>query len=162
MQLPQLQLSASAELVAPVLSEEFELDPVVGEVLRGSIIEVPGLDGRVGSVWMVTDTLIKRTALGQIFGVTGSVRNVQPTEIAAVASMEDALATGVPDPGVSTRGMEPSLAGQSAGLEPGSTDSTTGAVARGAPPRIGGGTSGPYTPGSSILLSNGEVDPEGF
>jgi hypothetical protein len=153
LQLPQLLQSASAELVGPILSEEFELDPRVGWIERGTILEVPGIAGRVGSVWHVTDVTVKRTAGGQIFGVTGTARNVQPTEVLAAASLEDALVTGQMDQGVAPRGLESSSGGEPMGLPVGSTDDSATALKRGIPERLQGGTSaGPTV----VLLSPGD------
>ena len=137
-QMPQIQVTASAELVAPFITEEVELDPVVGYIERGTLLELPGRGGRVGSVWMISDVTVKRDAQGVIFGVVGNARNIQPVDVQAAASLEDALLLGTLDPGLASRGLESTGAGEASGIA-GKTDDSYGAVVRKTPQRSGGG-----------------------
>jgi hypothetical protein len=153
MQLPQLVQNASAELIAPFMVEEFELDPVVGFVERGSLIDLEPRGGMVGSVWVVTDVTIKKTSQGQIFGVTGTARSAQPLDVVACVSMSDALDTGLLDRGRATRGLEASGGGAPEGIEPNVVDASVQAARRGASPRLGAGNENPR---SVIILNTGE------
>ena len=152
LQLPQLQAVASAELIAPYMVEEFELDPVVGYIERGSILEVPPRGDGLGSVWLVSDVTVKRSAQGGVFGVIGTARSVQPTEVLACASLDESLAVGVLDPGHAHRGLEATESGQPSGVG-GVTDDSVAAVLRGSQQRLGGGVA----PASRavIILSSG-------
>jgi hypothetical protein len=153
MQLPQLVQNASAELIAPFMVEEFELDPVVGFVERGSLIDLEPRGGMVGSVWVVTDVTIKKTSQGQIFGVTGTARSAQPMDVVACVSMSDALDMGLLDRGRATRGLEASGGGAPEGIEPNVVDASVQAARRGASPRLGAGNENPR---SVIILNTGE------
>ena len=137
-QLPNMQLTASTELVQPFISEEFEVDPIVGWLERGSIIEIPGLGSRLGAVWIVTDVNEMRTAQGMTWGITGNCRNVQANETLACVALEDSLLIGLIDPGLTTRGFETTGADVPAGLN-GQTDETQAAVVRDIQSRHGGG-----------------------
>jgi hypothetical protein len=150
LQLPQLQQAASQELVAPFIVEEFEVDPTIGALERGTLFEVPGVSGRLGSVWIVTDVTVKQTAAGQIFGVIGNVRNAQPTDVVSAALLDDSN-IGIVDGGVASRGLEATESGQPSGLD-NQSDETQAAALRGTAKRAGGGTSNnmPY-----IVLSKG-------
>ena len=139
-QLPNLQMAAGTELVQPFMAEEFEVDPVVGWLERGSIFEIPGMGGRLGSVWLVTDVTENRTAPGVVWNITGNVHNVQPADILACVSLEDALLTGSIDPGLTTRGLESTGAGVASGLN-NVTDDSLPAVKSNERPRKGGGSS---------------------
>lgn len=156
MQMPQLSQSASAELVGPILSEEFEMDPIVGYVERGTLCELVGINGHLGSLWQVTDVTVKKTAIGQVFGVVGNVRNIQPTEVLACASMEDDLAIGILDAGIAPRGLEATGGGDPPEPQPSSAEDARAAVQRGISKRVGGGSSSSRV----ILLSSGEQDLE--
>lgn len=151
-QLQQLQQAASQELIAPQISIEFELDPVVGAIERGTLVEVPGRRGHLGSLWQVTDVTVAKTAAGQVFNVRGNVRNVQPTDVVSAAMLDDTN-IGVFDDGTATRGLEPQIGGEPGGLDD-VTDESPAAAKRGTQPRLGGGTSG--SPSSPILLSRGD------
>lgn len=139
-QLPNLQMTASTELVAPFMQDEFEVDPTIGSLERGSIFEIPGFGGRLGSVWLVADVTENRTAQGVTWGIIGSARNVQPNEILACVSLEDSLSIGIIDPGLASRGFESTGGGVSSGLPNGSTDASEAANLRGTPKRQGGGS----------------------
>lgn len=151
-QLPQLQQAANQELIAPQFAVDFELDPVVGAVERGSLLEIPGQGGMLGGLWIVTDVEPKKSAQGQIFGMTGQVRNAQPTDVVSAALLDDSN-IGVVDPGYSTRGLEPQLGGEPSGPL-GDTDESVAAAKRGSQPRVGGGTSGKKSP---IILNRGDA-----
>lgn len=155
LQLPNLQMTASTELVQPFINDDFELDPIVGWVERGSVLEVPGLGGRIGSVWLVTDVNENRTAQGVTWNVTGSARNVQPNDILACVSMEDALTIGILDPGLASRGLESTGAGVPSGNPDGSTDDSVHGVWRGEQQRAGGGAS-PSKPTVIVLTPSPE------
>jgi len=157
LQLPQLQQAASQELIAPFVSEEFEISPEVGTVERGSLFEVPGVAGRIGAVWVVTDVMVKQTAQGLIYGITGNVRNAQPTDVVACALLDDTLSIGVIDGGISTRGLEANEGGQPGG-EQGQTDESYAAAMRGSSKRVGGGSAD--TEPTCIVLSRGSVSDE--
>lgn len=88
LQLPQFTAAANSELIAPFISSDFEVDPSLSMLERGTLFEVPFLQSKIGNVWVVTDLTIKRTASNQTFGVTGQCRNVQPTEILAACSLD--------------------------------------------------------------------------
>jgi hypothetical protein len=156
LQLPQLQQAASQELVAPQFSVDFEIDPIVGAIERGTLIEIPGRSGMLGSLWIVTDVEPKKSAIGQVFGVTGQLRSAQPTDVVSAALLDDTN-VGVVDSGYTTRGLEPTLGGEASGLG-GDTDDTVAAQKRGSKQRVGGGTSGKKSP---IILNKGS-DLEGW
>jgi hypothetical protein len=140
LQLPQLAMALNTELVQPNLVEDFELDPIVGWLERGSVLEVLGFGGRLGSLWQVGDVTVNRIAQGVTWGIVGSARNIQPNEILAVASMEDALGTGMLDPGLAPRGFESTGAGVPGGLPDGQSDESIAAVKSGVSGRSGGGS----------------------
>lgn len=152
LQLPQLQQAANQELVAPQFSVDFEIDPVVGSIERGTLLEIPGRSGMLGSLWIVTDVEPKKSASGQVFGVTGQLRNAQPTDVVSAALLDDSN-VGVVDSGYATRGLEPQLGGEPSGLG-GDSDDSLPAVKRGAQPRVGGGTTGKQSP---IILNKGDA-----
>jgi hypothetical protein len=155
LQLPQLQQAASAELIAPMLVEDFELDPIVGYVERGSVFDVQPVNG-VGSLWIVSDVTNKRTSDGFIFGVVGTARTVQPTEGIAAASMRDVLRGGLMDRGSSTRGLEATGGGVSPGDRAiAAPDESVAAARRGSQQRLGGGNN---TSRTVIVLNTGRDD----
>jgi hypothetical protein len=140
-QLPNLSLTASTELVAPYIQEEFEIDNIITWLERGSLIEIPGINGRLGSVWLVQDVNINRTVSGVTWQISGSARNIQPNEIFACVSLEDALTIGIQDSGLGTRGLESTGAGQPSGVPSGASDESFAAAKRGESKRQGGGSS---------------------
>lgn len=156
LQLPQIQQAASQELIAPFVSIDFEVDPSVGALERGSLFEIPGVSGRLGSVWVVTDVTVKQTTRGSVYGVIGNVRNAQPTDVVIAALMDDS-SIGLMDGGVPTRGLEATTGGQPSGVD-GYSDESEAASKRGVQPRAGGG-SAPAHP-VSIVLSSGRAEDE--
>ena len=140
LQIPNLNLTASTELVQPFIQEEFEVDPKIAWLERGSIFEIPGINGRLGSVWLVQDVNINRTAEGLCWGITGSARNVQPNEVFSCVSLEDALTLGILDYGVGERGEESTEDSEPSGIGD-TTDESFAAVNRGSQQRVGGGNS---------------------
>jgi hypothetical protein len=157
LQLPNFVSTASTELVQPFIQEDFELDPNVGWVERASIFEIPGIGGRLGSVWLVADVGEMRTAQGVVWNVTGSCRLVQPNEVLACVSLEDALTIGIFDPGLSTRGPEATGAGAPSGIPTNTTDESIAAARRGSSQRYGGGAAPNTAP--TITLT---PDPDDF
>ena len=153
LQLPQLQQAASQELVSPFISTEFELSPEVGNIERGSLFEVPGVSGRIGAVYVVTDIQVKQTAKGLIWGITGNVRAAQPTDVVACALLDDTLSIGLIDGGTSTRGLEANESGQPGGLA-GQTDDSLAAAKRGSSKRIGGGSADANVPIATNIRGN--------
>jgi hypothetical protein len=75
-QIPQLPLNLNMDHSDPVIYTEFELEPTVGALHRESIIELP----QSGLLWKVTEATNKQTSKRQVWGVTGQIRVVQPTE----------------------------------------------------------------------------------
>lgn len=140
-QLPNLTLTASTELVQPFIQEEFEVDPKIAWLERGSIFEIPGIGGRLGSVWLVQDVIENRTAQGFAWNITGSARNVQPNEIYSCVSMEDALSIGIMDYGLGIRGLESTGDSEPSGLGNQTDEGFAVLDNDGDQPRMGGGTS---------------------
>lgn len=75
-QFPQLQRDVGGDVVEALIQTEFEVEPSVGALSRGTIIEVP----EMGRLFMVTSVTNKMTAKNVIFGIVGSARVIQPSE----------------------------------------------------------------------------------
>lgn len=111
-QFPQLQRDTGGDTVEALVQSDFEIDPEVGFLTRGTLIEVPDM----GRVFLVTTVTNKITSKKFLFGVTGNVRVVQPTE--ALAKFGLVLSWQGAD-NLPYRGSEPSIRAR-AGIPPGS------------------------------------------
>ena len=143
LQLPQMTQAAAREIIAPFVSEEFEVDPAIGPLERETLFEVPSKSGVQAQLYAVTDVQVKRSAAGAIFGVTGTVRSIQPTEALVAALLEDGY-VGQPGLSLPPRALESTGSGVPAGA--GSLpESGPEAVRRGPVQREGGGVEQGYT-----------------
>ena len=143
LQLPQITQAAAREIIAPFVSEEFEVDPSIGAVERETLFEIPSVDGVQPQLYAVTDVTVKRASSGAIFGVTGTVRSLQPTEVLVAALLEDGY-VGQPGQSIPPRALEATGSGVPAGAG-NAPDSGPDALRRGAVRRDSGGENSGYT-----------------
>lgn len=84
-QMPQIDLDINGGVMEAINSSQFEIDPGIGTLSRGSIIENPVM----GRMWVVTSVKNARTSKGYVFNISGSLTVVEPMSppyaIAAIA-----------------------------------------------------------------------------